>query len=542
MNARNKSAQTMRIDVQPGFADELPGVVKTHPVTVYESADTTFLTMKDRKSRGVDYDRLLQSIYDAVLVTDTNGIIADYNARAVSLFEWGNNDVIGTNIFDSIMGAGNDLLATILKNLSDSRHTMLDAICLRGDGHLFPSEIAVNSMELDGVIHMCFFVRDVTVRKRAQEALEDAVARLEAHDRARTQFVSNVSHELRTPLTSMIYAVTNMLKGVVGPLPERVRKYLEMMDGDCKRLLGTVNDILDMRKMDDKTLALLKTKFPLAKLIERAVNSLRVQADQKKIVLTLDEGKDNWFVDCDPQKIERVILNIVGNACKFTGEGGSIHVYLENDPDNEGYVRCSVRDDGLGIPENMIEHVTERYFTVGEQAMGSGLGLALSKEIVELHGGGIGIASPPPGFDKGTIVSIILPRVDAPRIFVLDDEELITELMGKQLSHRGYRVLTANDPMTSLEVIEREKPDVVIMDMIMPLMHGADLIMKMKSEKSTMRVPIIVVTGGNVDSQKVEILNRFSIPALSKPWKEEDLLDKIAEAFLGKAALNANIV
>ena len=187
---------------------------------------------------------------------------------------------------------------------------------------MFPAEIAVNEIELANGGRLCFLVRDVSVRKIAQEALEDAVVRLEAHDRARTQFVSNVSHELRTPLTSMIYAISNMLRGVLGPVPDRIRGYLEMLYGDSKRLAMTVNDILDLSKVDNDSLSLTTTKVPFGLFVNRSVAALRVQAEQKGVSIEVSTDSGIWFVNCDPQKMERVILNVVGNAVKFTPTGG----------------------------------------------------------------------------------------------------------------------------------------------------------------------------------------------------------------------------
>lgn len=536
MAKKPKASQTMRIDLQPDFAS----LEQESAFTVYEDIGAPAVTLSNKRS-GVDtdYNKLLQSIYDAVFLTDMNGHVIDYNARAVRMFARDEEVLSGTHIIDRIQGASREVLETIRQNLSDSRHTIIDAVCVRFDRTVFPAEVAVNSMVIDGVNQMCFFIRDMTVRKTALKALEDAVSRLEEHDRARSQFVSNVSHELRTPLTSMIYAVANLLRGVAGPLPERVEKYLKMMDGDCKRLLGTVNDILDLSKMDNRKLVLDKAKLPFSKFIRKAVDSLRVQAEKKSITISVEDVGDpaRWFVECDPHKIERVIFNLIGNSIKFTNEGGGIDVTIEDDPEHSGYVRCSVRDNGIGIPEGMTEHVTKRYFTVGDQAQGSGLGLSLSKEIIEYHGGGIGVASPPPGFDKGTIVSIILPLVESPSILIVDDEEGVRRMLGLQLLHQGYRVSSAGSGEDALEKMKSEKSDLVILDLIMPKMDGAEVIMRMKSDEVTMGIPVIVITGGNVTGAKAEILNGYSIPAMSKPWKEEELLDIIYEAVLGKAAL-----
>jgi len=534
MDKKNESSQTMRIDIHPDSLAENADIRK--PKTVFRPDSTTFIARRVRGGdRSPEYEELLQSIYDAVLITDTKGRIVDYNARALDRFRLTEEELSGAKVIDLISGADEDILSAIRANLEDHPSTVIEAYCVRGDRILFPAEIAVNKIHLDYDGQLCFFIRDISIRKQAQEALEDAVARLEEHDRARSQFVSNVSHELRTPLTSMIYAVANMLRGVVGPLPDRVRHYLQILDGDCRRLLGTVNDILDLRKVETKTLTLSRTRIPLARLVKRGMESLRVQANQKSIGLELETGTRRWFVHCDAQKMERVILNVVGNAVKFTPEGGQIFVQVQDDEENVGFIKVSIRDTGIGIPEEALPHVMERYFTVGEQPSGSGLGLAISKEIVELHGGLMTVASPPPGYDKGTVFNVSLPAVEPPTLLIVDDDSSVRDVLAKQVGGQGYNVVMAENGREALAKIRKEKPDLVLLDLALPEMEGSDVILKMKSDKHLMRIPVIVITGAHLGRSRSQILNSFSIPTLLKPWDEADLLDRVEGAFLGVA-------
>lgn len=535
---KDLSAQTMRIDIHPDFlGEELARKNRESRTEIHTDTLAAVSSMAKGYRRSHRYSKLLQSIYDAVLIADHRGRIIDCNSRAVDFFLCGETDLLGLRVLDLISGAGDELLEAIEKNLLDHRYTLIDAYCVRRDKSSFAAEIAVNKIDLDGEGQLCFFVRDVSVRKREQEALEDAVRRLEEHDRARSQFVSNVSHELRTPLTSMIYAVSNMLKGVTGPLSDSVRRYLEIIDGDCRRLLGTVNDILDLRKIENNTLTLARARVPFVRLVRRSVESLRVQAAQKALSLTMDPAPGQWFVDCDAQKMDRVILNVVGNAVKFTPRDGAITLSLQGDPQTPGNLLLRVRDTGIGIPPEALNRVMERYFTVGEQASGTGLGLAISKEIVELHGGSIRIQSPPPEGGVGTVVSISLPVAEAPEILVVDDDPAILDLLEQQMRSHGYRMATAADGEAALKTVMADKPDIVVLDMVLPVIDGSEVILRMKGEKSMSRIPIIVITGANVGRAKAEILQNFSIPAIPKPWQEEDLLDKVEGALLGRAAL-----
>ncbi len=538
MTDPENAGKTMRIDIHPDFLGQSLARKKS-AITANLADSTTIITkrVEGHASFPREFDQLLQSIYDAVLVTDANGRILVFNARALDFFIMDYDEMLGRKMIELISGADSSLLEAISRNLEEHRYTLIEAHCVRKDKSMFPAEIAVNRLDLFPEGNLCFFIRDITVRKRAQEALEEAVERLEAHDRARSQFVSNVSHELRTPLTSMMYAVNNMLKGVVGTLPDGVRRYLEMMDADCRRLLGTVNDILDLRKIETKTLTLTKSRAPFVRLVKRAIETLALQANQKSVTLELHHDGRTWFADCDVNKVERVLLNIVGNAVKFTPEGGRVDVTIQEDPENPGFVHLKVEDSGIGIPPEAIEKVCERYFTVGEQAAGSGLGLAISREIVDMHAGTMAITSPPVGKSQGTGVYISLPSVQPPSVLIVDDEPGVLQVLKTQVSGQGYQVMTASSGEEAIEKIKEDPPDLLVLDFILPGMEGTEVILQLKGDKSTARLPIIVVTGAEVGRGRAQILNSFSIPALGKPWQESELLDRIEGAFLGEAAL-----
>jgi PAS domain S-box-containing protein len=154
-------------------------------------------------------------VYDAVFITDLEGKILECNHRASEFFLLSSLELLDQSIVRLISGATPSLITTVQANLADQKYTLVEANCKRADNTSFPAEIAINKVDLDTKGQLCFFIRDMTVRHNALCALQNANERLQAHDRARLEFVSNVSHELRTPLTSMVYAVNNMIRGVV---------------------------------------------------------------------------------------------------------------------------------------------------------------------------------------------------------------------------------------------------------------------------------------------------------------------------------------
>jgi signal transduction histidine kinase len=389
--------------------------------------------------------------------------------------------------------------------------------------------------------HLEEMVSDRTNELQESNAqLQTANDRLLAHDRARTEFVSNVSHELKTPLASMSYAIDNLLKGIVGKLPERAVTYLEMLKEDAQRLSHTVSDILDLSRIESNRLELDKVRIPLARLLHRTVGALQIQAAESGLNLSISTNGSKGFAECDPQKIERVILNVVRNAIKFTPAEGRVDVALCTDPLDERLFQVSITDNGIGIPEEHLAKVTERYFRVGEHVDGTGLGLAICKDIVELHGGRLKLSSPPPDRPNGTRVDIRLPKSSPPLVLAVDDCAITAKLISAQLVRQGYNVSCCANGAEALDHLETDSPDIIITDLVMPVLDGITMIAEIKSHSSWRHIPIIAVTGGELDRTKREILEGFSIPALAKPWRQEELLDLIEATVFGMRYLNMN--
>ena len=534
MFSQDDLSKTMRIDINPDARDDTDDSTQEQSWTLSNADNVEFITRQNRKNdRSQDYVKILQSVYDAVIITDTTGGIVDFNFRAMDFFGYSELELTGLSILQVVSGADQELLDAVKANLKDHRYTMIEARCLRLDTTTFPAEIAVSNINLDFAGELCFFVRDITVRKHAQDALEDAVARLETHDKARTQFVSNVSHELRTPLTSVIYAVSNMLRGIIGPLPDRANNYLRMIEGDSKRLLNTVNDILDMSKIENKTLELHHALLPLGSLMRYSAESLRVQALAKSVQLFISTSKKEYFIDGDIGRMERLIINVVGNAVKFTPEGGQITVEITQDLDDSDNVVIVVTDTGIGIPPEAIEKVMMRYFTVGVHPSGSGLGLAISKEIVELHGGNLEIMSPPLEKEHGTQVAISLPIVPPPHVLVVYKDKAVCDALQRQLASFGYRVSTEVTGTDIGELMSSLLPDVVLIDISGDPREGIEVIAGIKGHQDFRRLPVVVVTDEELRSSQEEILNTLNIPVLTKPWDEGTLTQCLAGVFLG---------
>jgi len=231
------------------------------------------------------------------------------------------------------------------------------------------------------------------------------------------------------------------------------------------------------------------------------------------------------------------VMNVVGNAIKFTPDEGTVVVYVGIDPADPAWATVTVRDNGVGIPREVIPRVTQRYFKVGDHPNGAGLGLSISREIVELHGGTLSIDSPVPGTDKGTLVNMRLPAIQPLRVMIVSSNAFVVEPLKQTITGRGYVVQVAEDGRTVLDSLAVQSADLLILDMRLSGMDGTELLLQVRNDKRFQRLPTIVITHEAVAKAVLDVLQRLSATVLPMPWRDADLLGRIAMAFCGRGSL-----
>jgi signal transduction histidine kinase/CheY-like chemotaxis protein len=520
--------RTMRIDIAPSEIDTHTTQTKSTKVRFRRS------WRLHATERSTSFFKLLESVYDAVLITDLEGKILECNQRASEFFLQPSHNLVEQSIVRLISGATPSLITTIQTNLADQKYTLVDAYCKRSDNTSFPAEIAINKVELDAHGQLCFFIRDMTVRHNAICALQDANERLQAHDRARLEFVSNVSHELRTPLTSMVYAVNNMIRGVVGAMPEKAMQYLERLQADCQRLLATINDILDVSQIENKSLVLTKQVVPISTFIHDGLNPVQIQADAKHIDIRLNIQPPELFCHCDAQKMERVVLNIVGNAIKFTPEKGIISISLNRSLIKTNTALLSVCDTGMGVSPEMLPKLAQRFVRAGDHVAGTGLGLAISREIIDLHGGGITFESPVKGTTCGTAVYVELPLAQAPLVMALSQDTAITVFLTEHIQKLGYGLTFFEQSSLLRDTCFEHPPTLLMLDSRITDMDIRELVMQLRENPKTKRLPIIAFANVVLARADVELYRHQGIFYFCLPWNETELAKALSMAVRGK--------
>lgn len=241
------------------------------------------------------------------------------------------------------------------------------------------------------------------------EALEASHRRLQELDRAKSDFLLNVSHELRTPLTAIKGSVDNMLDEITGPLSEPQRRYLRRVKTNADQLVRLINDLLDLARIEEGQVQVTPTFFSSSGLAGELLDTLRPMATDKGLRLRLAETEDPLVVHADRDKVAQVLMNLIGNAIKFTPSGGTVTVELHED--GTPFVRVQIIDTGEGIPAEELPHIFDKFYQVQlgirAKAKGTGLGLSIAKSLVELQGGCIWVTSE---VGRGSTLTFTLPR------------------------------------------------------------------------------------------------------------------------------------
>ncbi len=378
-----------------------------------------------------------------------------------------------------------------------------------------------------------------------QEAVETA-ERLREVDRLKSQFLANMSHELRTPLNSIIGFSRVILKGIDGPITEQQRQDLEAIFNSGQHLLGLINDILDISKIEAGKMELTFEPTDLQEIIRGVMSTAIALVKDKPIELQQSVPADLPIITADNRRVRQVLLNLVSNAAKFTDQG-FIRVEARVDGD---FVAISVSDSGIGIPPEKLPHIFEAFTQVDASPSrkygGTGLGLTITKSFVELHGGRIWVeselgkgctftftlpiqgplhirAEAEPKAEEAALQEAIAPAPEVPGrvILCVDDDEGVITLFRRYLDKQGYRVVGLSDPFRVVEEARRIRPFAITLDVMMPGKDGWQVIQELKADPETRDIPVIMCT---IVGEKGRGLSLGAADYLVKPILEQDLL------------------
>jgi len=360
-------------------------------------------------------------------------------------------------------------------------------------------------------------------------------------DRLKTQFLANMSHELRTPLNSIIGFSRVILKGIDGPLTDVQHTDLQAIYDSGQHLLSLINNILDLSKIEAGRMEIIFEDVDLRETIEGVMSTAVALVKDRPIGLQQSIAPDLPTVRGDPRRIRQVLVNLVGNATKFTEEG-VIHVGAKASPTE---VTIAVSDSGTGIQPDKLESIFEPFTQVDasttRRAGGTGLGLSITKYFVEMHGGRIWVESTPgegstfyvtlpveplsvvqeASEEPGLARSAPEPDSDQRLVLCVDDNEGVITLFRRYLSKQGYRVIGLTDSTAAVENARQLKPFAITLDVMMPNRDGWQVIQELKTDPDTRRIPVIMCT---IVSDQEYGLSLGASDYLIKPILEKNLV------------------
>jgi signal transduction histidine kinase/ActR/RegA family two-component response regulator len=361
-------------------------------------------------------------------------------------------------------------------------------------------------------------------------------AELEQASRHKSEFLASMSHELRTPLNAVLGFSEVLLERMFGDINERQEEYLRDIHGSGKHLLELLNEILDLSKVEAGRMDLEYSSFELRSLLEDTAAMVRERASAHGISLRLEVGDEVGQVHADKLRLKQVVLNLMTNAVKFTGEGGSVVLRAERSP---GSVVITVEDTGIGVPEADRERIFESFQQGGRGSSreeGTGLGLTLSRRIVELLGGRMWMESE---VGVGSTFGFSLPARDeatgatdggaqaqpAGQVVVIEDDRPSLDLMTAYLSGAALQVTAARDGQSGLEAVRDTRPSAVLLDIRLPGIDGWAVLQALKADPGTRDIPVIVVS---IVEERARGAALGSAGYLVKPVSRDDLLDALA--------------
>jgi len=358
--------------------------------------------------------------------------------------------------------------------------------------------------------------------------------RLRELDRLKTQFIANMSHELRTPLNSIIGFSRVILKGIDGPLTDAQRQDLTAIYNAGQHLLGLINDILDLSKIEAGRMELQFSEVDMREIIRGVLSTAVGLTRDKPIELCQEVPEDLPTVWADAQRARQVLLNLVSNAAKFT-DRGFIAVRAWAD---DLFITVAVQDTGIGIPKEKQEEIFQEFTQVESGTTrrygGTGLGLAIARRLVELMGGRIWVESE---VGKGSTFFFTLPRArprlageprpGRPVILCIDDDPGVITLYRRYLEKHGFEVVGLTDPREALETARRLRPDAITLDIMMPQKDGWTVLQELKADPQTRAIPVIICS---ILDERGQGFSLGAAEYLVKPFTEEELLEAIQRA------------
>lgn len=498
--------------------------------------------------RGEQRTRLIiDSAYDAFIAMDVDGRIIDWNPQAEKTFGYSRNEALGRILAEIIIPEryrerhrlGLARFMSTGEGPVLNKRLEISALCR--DGREIPVELTISPVRWSGTWIFNAFVHDITDRKEKDE--------LAATSAAKDHFIAVLSHELRTPLTPVLATIMDLESQL--DLPPKTREAIQLIQRNVELEARLIDDLLDVTRISKGRLQVNREVVPLHALLRAALDICHSEILKKCVRVDLDLQAPQNHIEGDSPRLLQVFWNLLQNAVKFTPPGGEIAVRTR--AENAGMVGVEITDSGIGISAEALPRIFDPFeqadSSISRRYGGLGLGLALSKALVEAHGGTIAVSSP--GMDRGTTIRLAFaiaersPRdtkipdhhaevaPNAPRalcILLVEDHEDTRRTLANLLERWGHSVASADTVAAGLELASEQPFDLLISDLGLPDAHGTDLILQLRK---TSDIPGIAISGFGSEGDTARSLAAGFAFHLTKPigtQKLKETIDQIVQS------------
>ena len=500
---------------------------------------------------------IIKSSDDAIVSKDLNGVITSWNRGAERIFGFSAKEAIGNSILMIIPEDRRSEEAEVLAKVKSGEGVdHFETVRRHKDGTLIDISLTVSPIRdsTGKIVGASKVARDITERKRLAEAehaqlIRERTFQAEAN-RIKDQFLATLSHELRTPLNAIIGWAEMLMAGNLNEQEKALG--LRTIDRNARAQIQLVDDLLDVGRIISGKMRLQVRPVDLVEVAKAAIDIARPSAAAKKIKLAGEWKRPEVFVQGDPDRLQQVAWNLLSNAIKFTPARGQVSVTVDYDSEGSGLI--IVRDTGVGIAERFLPHVFDRFRqqdgTLTRAHGGLGLGLAIVRQIVELHGGSVSVESP--GENKGSMFKVVLPgvsakrtpgssaagvssgevRLDGVRVLIVDDDADDRQLLEIMLKRQGAETHSAGTAAEALGALAGWRPDVLVSDIEMPAEDGYGLISKVRqlAEPELATLPAIAVTAhARLEDQERAMAAGYEYH-IPKPIERMRLIEAVASA------------
>ena len=501
-----------------------------------------------RRTRD-ELQALVEAAPVAIVGIDTEGTVVSWHGGAQAMFGWSAAEVIGRPLLNVPPDKQEEFRALRERVLQGNSLTGFETrrVCKNGS----PIDVSLSTAPLhDGAGHVVGIIgvyQDISERRLIAEQRQAREA-ADAANLAKSNFLANMSHELRTPLNAIIGFSELLEDRTFGELNERQQRYVTNVLSSGRHLLQLVNDILDLAKIEAGRLLLEPEPIDLGVLLQDMQRGLEPLAAAKHQTLTVELGENLPTLTADRGKVKQILYNLLSNAIKFTKDGGRIGMRAgaTRSTDGAGQLQVSVWDTGIGIAAADLHRIFLEFeqldSTYARQQQGTGLGLALTRRLVEAHGGRITVES---AVGKGSTFTFVLPAMpgsgsiesrqppsvrlkeegpEGPLVLVVEDDSTARELLSHYLLERGYSVCHAGTAAEALETARRLRPTAISLDILLPDENGLHLLARLRADPVTKDIPVVVVS---IIDDRESGLNAGAAAWLVKPVQRQQFIEAL---------------